>query len=194
MTLSPREFRAGYAEVAKYGLLGDAEFFPGWSRTGTPCLPVVQHRQSCPRARHRDLLPQQGGVVARDERENGERALLNLGHTFGHAFEAAAGFSQRLLHGEAVALGMRAGFRIIPRGKAWSAMPMLRACARISPRSACRHGWSDVPGGVPDADALMNLIAQDKKVKRGKLTFILARASARPLLLTMSTLRRSARS
>ena len=114
-------------------------------------------------------------IVARDERETGDRALLNLGHTFGHAFEAGAGYSQRLLHGEAVALGMRAGLRVFRSVRAWSAATAWRACARILPRPACRPSRAMSHGGVPDADRLMDLIAQDKKVKRGKLTFILAR-------------------
>ena len=109
-TLPPREFRAGYAEVAKYGLLGDAGFF-AWLEAnwrdmfaGGPGARARRSRSSC-RAK--------AAIVARDERETGERALLNLGHTFGHAFEAAAGFSDRLLHGEAVALGMALRVRIL---------------------------------------------------------------------------------
>ncbi len=105
-TLSPREFRAGYAEVAKYGLLGDQAFF-AWLEANWQDVfsggPAREHAiaTSC---------RMKAAIVARDEREIGERALLNLGHTFGHAFEAAAGFSQRLLHGEAVALGMVLAF------------------------------------------------------------------------------------
>src|SRR5207253_4046716 len=105
-TLSKREFRAGYAEVVKYGLLGDAGFFE-WCEANWQDLfaggPAREHAiaVSC-RAK--------AAIVARDERETGDRMLLNLGHTFGHAFEAAAGFSDRLLHGEAVALGMTLAF------------------------------------------------------------------------------------
>src|ERR1700742_1948236 len=101
-TLSPRQFRAGYAEVAKYGLLGDAAFF-GWLEANHTGVftggPAREHAiaTSC-RAK--------AAIVARDERETGDRALLNLGHTFGHALEAATGFSDRLFHGEGVAVGM----------------------------------------------------------------------------------------
>ena len=112
--------------------------------------------------------------MARDERETGERALLNLGHTFGHAFEAAAGFSDRLLHGEAIALGMALAFEFSAR-RGLLPRPTPSASNAISRRSACRRTSRQVVGGAPGVDRLMELIAQDKKVKRGKLTFILAR-------------------
>src|SRR5262249_4394357 len=103
-----------------------------------------------------------------------DRALLNLGHTFGHAFEAAAGFSGRLLHGEAVALGMSLALEFSARHQL---MPMTDADRAVHHLSACglptRPG--EVEGGAPPLDQLMELIAQDKKVKRGKLTFILTR-------------------
>ncbi len=169
-TLPVREFRAGYAEVAKYGLLGDAAFF-AWLEANWQDVfaggPAREHAiaVSC---------RMKAAIVGRDERETGERALLNLGHTFGHAFEAAAGFSSRLLHGEAVALGMALAFEfsarraLLPQAEAERATRHLAAVG-LPTRVA------SVPGGVPDADRLMELIAQDKKVVRGKLTFILAR-------------------
>ncbi len=170
-TLSAREFRAGYAEVAKYGLLGDAGFF-GWLEANWRDVfaggAAREHAiaVSC---------RMKAEIVARDERENGERALLNLGHTFGHALEAGAGFSDRLLHGEAIAIGMALAFGFSAR---------LRMIAPVEAERAKHHiaavglptRMSDIPGGVPGLDALMDLIAQDKKVKRGKLTFVLARA------------------
>src|SRR6516165_7541663 len=112
-TLPEREFRAGYAELVKYGLLGDAAFF-SWLESnwrdvfaGSP----VQDAVAAPREYAIwKSVQMKAEIVARDERETGERALLNLGHTFGHAFEAAAGFSSRLLHGEAVALGITCAF------------------------------------------------------------------------------------
>src|SRR5437763_13191501 len=105
-TLPPREFRAGYAELAKFGLLGDAGFF-AWLEANWQDV-----FDGGPAREHAIAVACRGkaGVVARDERETGERALLNLGHTFGHAFEAAAGFSTKLLHGEAVALGIACAF------------------------------------------------------------------------------------
>lgn len=169
-TLPPREFRAGYAEVAKYGLLGDAAFFT-WLEANWQEIfagsPAREHAiaMSC-RAK--------AAIVARDERETGERALLNLGHTFGHAFEAGCGFSDRLLHGEAVALGMVMAFDFSVSKGLVGASDAARARAHLA-AVGLPTNVKQVPGGVPGVDALMDLIAQDKKVKRGKLTFILAR-------------------
>ena len=174
-TLSPREFRAGYAEVAKYGLLGDAGFF-SWLEANW--RDMFAGRQSSGSAAREQAIAAccraKAGVVARDERETGERALLNLGHTFGHAFEAAAGFSQRLLHGEAVALGCTLAFEFSVRKGLIGDNAAGRVRAHLASVGLPTH-VKEVPGGVPDADRLMELIAQDKKVKRGKLTFILAR-------------------
>jgi 3-dehydroquinate synthetase len=122
-------------------------------------------------------------IVARDERETGDRALLNLGHTFGHAFEAAAGFSDRLLHGEAVALGMACAFDFsVARGL------LPKADAERVRRHLGNAGLpthiSQVPGGVPGVDALMDLMAQDKKVRRGRLTFILVRGIGKAFVAT----------
>jgi len=169
-TLPPREFRAGYAEVAKYGLLGDAGFFAWLEQNWRDMFaggPAREHAIAvCCRAK--------AAIVARDERETGERALLNLGHTFGHALEAGCGFSQRLLHGEAVALGMVMAFDYSARKGLCSAADAARARAHLAAVGLPTH-VREVPGGVPGVDALMDLIAQDKKVKRGALTFILVR-------------------
>ena len=169
-TLPKRDFRAGYAEVAKYGLLGDAAFFT-WLEANWRDIfaggPGREHAiDVCCRAK--------AGIVARDERETGERALLNLGHTFGHALEAGCGFSDRLLHGEAVALGMALAFEFSARKGLIAAADAVRAAAHLAAVGLPTH-IKAVPGGVPGIDALMDLIAQDKKVKRGKLTFILLR-------------------
>jgi 3-dehydroquinate synthase len=167
-TLPVRDFRAGYAEVAKYGLLGDAAFF-SWLEANWQDVfagaPAREHAIAvCCRAK--------AAIVARDERENGERALLNLGHTFGHALEAGAGFSDRLLHGEGVALGMVLAFEFSARKGLASAESATRARAHLA-AVGLPTDIKQVPGGVPGVDALMDLIAQDKKVKRGRLTFIL---------------------
>jgi 3-dehydroquinate synthase len=173
-TLPQRQFRAGYAEVAKYGLLGDAAFFAwleaNWQEVFSGS-PAREHAiaVSC-RAK--------AGVVARDERESGERALLNLGHTFGHALEAACGFSERLLHGEAVALGMALAFEFSARKGLLPAAEAERARAHLAAVGLPTH-LKDIPGTMPGVDELMDLIAQDKKVKRGKLTFILVRGIGR---------------
>jgi 3-dehydroquinate synthase len=169
-TLPQRDFRAGYAEVAKFGLLGDAGFFAWLEANWSDIFAGGPTRE------HAIAIACRGkaAIVARDERETGERALLNLGHTFGHAFEAAAGFSDKLLHGEAVALGIACAFEfstrlgLLPTNDAGRVAHHL-AAAGLPTRI------SDVPALRTDADALMNLIAQDKKVKRGKLTFILCR-------------------
>jgi 3-dehydroquinate synthase len=170
-TLPEREFRAGYAEVAKYGLLGDTGFF-AWLESNWREVfaggPAREHAiaVSC-RAK--------AAIVARDERETGDRALLNLGHTFGHALEAACGFSDRLLHGEAIAIGMALAFEFSARRQGLA--PMADAKRAIGHLAAVGlpTGIKDIPGQQLSVDQLMDLIAQDKKVKRGMLTFILVR-------------------
>jgi 3-dehydroquinate synthase len=170
-SLPARQFRAGYAEVAKYGLLGDAGFF-AWLEANAN--DVFAGRAAAREHAIATSCRMKAEVVARDERETGDRALLNLGHTFGHAFEAAAGFSDRLLHGEAVALGMSLAFDFsATRGL------LPQADAERVKRHLGKVGLptyiSQVSGGVPGVDALMDLMAQDKKVRRGRLTFILVR-------------------
>ncbi|HEY6601196.1 MAG TPA: 3-dehydroquinate synthase [Xanthobacteraceae bacterium] len=172
-TLPLRQFRAGYAEIVKYGLIGDAAFFAWLEANWRELFAGGAAREHATAVSCR----MKAAIVARDERETGERALLNLGHTFGHALEAAAGFSDRLLHGEAIALGMALAFAfsaqrgLLPPSEAERVERHL-AGVGLPVRVA------SVPGGLPDADRLMELIAQDKKVKRGKLTFILARGIA----------------
>ncbi|OYW57717.1 MAG: 3-dehydroquinate synthase [Rhizobiales bacterium 17-65-6] len=169
-TLPAREVRSGYAEVAKYGLLGDAALFGWLEAKGREVISGGAARAEAVAA----SCMAKAAIVARDEKETGDRALLNLGHTFGHALEAGAGFSDRLLHGEAVSIGMCLAF-------AYSAH--LGLCPGQDAVRAVRHleavglptRISQVPGDLPDTDGLMTLIAQDKKVSRGALTFILAR-------------------
>ncbi|MGY4475607.1 3-dehydroquinate synthase [Bradyrhizobium sp. USDA 3364] len=180
-TLSPRQFRAGYAEVAKYGILGDEAFFAWLETNHADIFAGGAGREhaiatSC-RAK--------AGVVSRDERETGERALLNLGHTFGHALEAATGFSDRLFHGEGVSVGMV----LAAEFSAQLGMISTDDAARIA-RHLSAVGLptrlQDIAGftqeGLADADALLALMAQDKKVKRGKLTFILLEAVGRAVI------------
>jgi 3-dehydroquinate synthase len=180
-TLSTRQFRAGYAEVAKYGVLGDAAFF-AWLETNHADIfsggTAREHAiaTSC-RAK--------AAIVSRDERETGERALLNLGHTFGHALEAATGFSDRLFHGEGVSIGM------VLAAEFSAQLGLLGPdnAARIE-RHLSAVGLptrlQDIAGfaqeGLADADTLLALMAQDKKVKRGKLTFILLEAVGRAVI------------
>jgi 3-dehydroquinate synthase len=169
-TLPPREFRAGYAEVVKYGLLGDALFFRWLDANMKDVFAGGPAREHAIAASCR----LKAAIVARDERETGDRALLNLGHTFGHAFEAAAGFSGRLLHGEAVALGMALAAAFSARIGVLAPDVALRVRRHLAAVGLPVEP-ADVEGGVPDADRLMELMAQDKKVKRGRLTFILLR-------------------
>jgi 3-dehydroquinate synthase len=174
-TLSPRQFRSGYAEVAKYGLLGDAGFFAWLEANHAEIFSGGSAREhaiatSC-RAK--------AGVVARDERETGERALLNLGHTFGHALEAATGFSDRLFHGEGVAVGMVLAAELSAELGMIAGVDAARIARHLAAVGLPTH-LQDIAGfrqeGVADADRLMALMAQDKKVKRGRLTFILLQA------------------
>jgi 3-dehydroquinate synthase len=169
-TLAPREFRAGYAEVAKYGLLGDAAFF---ARLETDWRQVFAGGAARERAIATSCRAK-AAIVARDERETGERALLNLGHTFGHALEAAAGFSDRLLHGEAIAIGMVLAFQFSARRGLIPTEAAARVAGHLAAVGLPTH-VTEVPGGAPPADQLMELIAQDKKVRRGRLTFVLVR-------------------
>ena len=174
-TLPAREFRAGYAEVVKYGLLGDAAFF-SWLETnwrevfkGGKSSGSFAREQAiavCCRAK--------AAIVARDERETGDRQLLNLGHTFGHALEAATGFSGRLLHGEAVAAGMALAFEFSARRGLLPAADAARAIRHLA-EVGLPTGPKDIPGELPPVDRLMDLMAQDKKIKRGMPTFILVR-------------------
>ena len=180
-TLSPRQFRAGYAEVAKYGLLGDEAFFAWLEKNHSDIFSGGGAREhaiatSC-RAK--------AAIVSRDERENGERALLNLGHTFGHALEAATGFSDRLFHGEGVSVGMVLAAQL----SAQLGMIAQDDAARIKHHLAdvgLPTALQDIAGfaqeGLANADALMALMAQDKKVKRGRLTFILLQAIGRAVI------------
>jgi 3-dehydroquinate synthase len=169
-TLPPRTFRAGYAEVVKYGLIGDEGFF-AWLEANWRDVfaggPAREHAIAvgCRAKAH---------TVARDERETGERALLNLGHTFGHALEAGAGFSDRLMHGEAVAIGLSLAFGFSARLGLTAQAEAARVDRHLAAVGLPIHP-NEIPGDLPSLDGLMDLMAQDKKVSRGKLTFILAR-------------------
>jgi len=121
------------------------------------------------------------GIVARDERESGERALLNLGHTFGHAFEAAAGYSERLLHGEAVAFGTVMAFAFSARKGLIAPAEAVRVRRHLD-AVGLPAAITALNGPLPDVARLMELIAQDKKVKRGTLTFILVRGIGRAFI------------
>ncbi|MCG7393604.1 3-dehydroquinate synthase [Microvirga sp. ACRRW] len=170
-TLPPREMRAGYAEVVKYGLIDDAGFFAWCEENWTGIFEGGPERneavaQSC-RAK--------AAVVVRDEHETGDRALLNLGHTFGHALERITRYdSARLVHGEGVAIGLNLAFRF----SAALGLCTLSDAERIEAHLkdvGLPTRLSHVPGGCGTVDELLDAMAQDKKVKGGSLTFILAR-------------------
>jgi 3-dehydroquinate synthase len=178
-TLPLRELRAGYAEVVKYGLLGDAGFFDRLERdgerllAGDAALRAEAVRHSC---------AMKAAIVGRDETESGERALLNLGHTFGHALEAATGYGERLLHGEAVAIGCVLAATLSAR---------LGLCAEEVPARIRDHlarvglptRIADIEGPLPPAERLLDLMAQDKKVRAGRITYVLLRAIGEAVLV-----------
>jgi 3-dehydroquinate synthase len=167
-SLPPRVFNAGYAEVAKIGLINDAGFFK-WLEGNWRAMAAgwPERDQAVAIA-----CKAKAATVAADERDEGVRALLNLGHTFGHALEASAGYSDRLMHGEAVAIGMvlahqfSAHLGLAPQEDAERVVAHLKEVG-LPTRIA------DIPGEPMVAARLMELIHQDKKVTRGKLTFIL---------------------
>ena len=181
-TLSPRQFRAGYAEVAKYGVLGDEAFFSWLEANQADIFAGGAAREHAIAASCRA----KAAIVARDERETGERALLNLGHTFGHALEAATGFSDRLFHGEGVAVGMVLAAQFSAQLGMISELEAARVERHLAEVGLPTH-LQDIAGfsqeGLGDADALMALMAQDKKVKRGRLTFILLEAVGRAVIV-----------
>lgn len=170
-TLPPRDFLAGYGEVVKYGLLGDADFF-AWLEKNGPALAAgdaVLRSEAVRRS-----VQMKADIVVRDETEQGDRALLNLGHTFCHALEAATGYSERLLHGEGVAIGCALAFETSAR---------LGFCSQEEPSRVREHlksmgmktDLADIPGPLPDSETLISLMGQDKKVVDGALRFIMAR-------------------
>ena len=170
-TQTERQFLSGYAEVMKYGLAFDADFFAWLEKNaaamhdGDPAAMIAAVSRSC---------RIKAEVVARDEREGGARALLNLGHTFGHALEAATGYSDRLLHGEGVAVGCALAFEVSARMGLCARGVPARIQAHLAEMGMVRR-IADIPGDLPDAAGLIALTAQDKKVKRGRPGFVLAR-------------------
>jgi 3-dehydroquinate synthase len=170
-TLSEREFRAGYAEVAKYGLIDKPDFFAWLEANWRDVFSGGSARIEAIAA----SCQAKADVVVADERETGQRALLNLGHTFGHALEAATAYdSSRLVHGEGVSIGMVLAHEFSARMNLASPDDARRV-ARHLKEVGLPTRMSDIPGTLPPAEVLMDAIAQDKKVKGGKLTFILTR-------------------
>ncbi|MEO1730538.1 MAG: 3-dehydroquinate synthase [Pseudomonadota bacterium] len=171
-TLPDREMRAGYAEVLKYGLLGDADFFAWLEANGAKVLardPAALHQAIA------TSIHAKARIVEEDERETtGVRALLNLGHTFGHAIEAETGFSDRLLHGEAVALGMVLAARYSARRgelSADDAERVMRAIKAVDMRAEIHE-----LGLGCDGARLVDHMRHDKKMEGATLPFLLLRA------------------
>lgn len=170
-TLSDREMRAGYAEVIKYGLLGDLAFFE-WLEANGPKV-LAREPQALAHAVARSV-EMKAEIVAEDEKEAGRRALLNLGHTFGHALEAETGYGDALLHGEAVAAGSAIAFRFSASQGLCSGQDARRAEAAIA--AVGLPTGLKVGSGRFDAQTLVRHMAQDKKAEGGQLTFVLARS------------------
>lgn len=178
-TLSPRDLRSGYAEVVKYGLIDDAAFFEWLEKNGRALLAGSKD------AREKAVLTScaaKARIVAEDERESGRRALLNLGHTFAHALEAEGGYGEALQHGEAVSVGLCMAFELSVR---------MGLCPRRDAERVERHlralGMPVDPPALPDgrawsAKALLSHFAKDKKVRDGKVTFVLARGIGQSFL------------
>ena len=169
-TLSERQFRSGYAEMAKYGLIDDEDFFfwleENWREIfdGGPARTGAIAHACAAKAR----------FVIADEKENGARALLNLGHTFGHALEKITGYSDRLLHGEGVAIGMVMAHKFSAKLGLAPSQDGVRV-ARHLQLVGLPTTLGDIPGELADTNAMMDAITQDKKVSRGALTFILTK-------------------
>jgi 3-dehydroquinate synthase len=171
-TLPDREMRAGYAEVVKYGLLGDFGFFE-WLETHSAAV-LAREPAALARAVTRSV-EMKAEIVAEDETEQGRRALLNLGHTFGHALEAETGYGAALLHGEAVAAGQALAFRFSAAQGLCAGQDAARAAAAVA-AAGLPTRLDEIPGHPFNAARLVRHMAQDKKAEAGRLTFILARA------------------
>lgn len=174
-TLPDRDFLSGYAEVVKYGCLGDPAFFD-WLENNGPAVAAREPgaldrivRRSC---------EMKAEIVVRDETEEGDRALLNLGHTFAHALEAATEYSGRLLHGEAVAVGLGLAFDLSARLGLCPQEDPSRVRAHLE-ATGMRARLADIPGALPEPEELLGLMAQDKKAVGGQLRFILVKGIGR---------------
>lgn len=170
-TLPMRERKAGYAEIVKYGLINDRAFFEWCERHGEAALACGPELDQAVAA----ACAAKAAIVMRDEREEGERALLNLGHTFAHAIERAVAYdTARIVHGEAVSIGLALAFRFSQRLGLCDGQETERV-ARHLKRLGLKTTLAEVPGGAGSPASLLDAIGQDKKVSGGELTFILAR-------------------
>ncbi|MDC7683894.1 3-dehydroquinate synthase [Asticcacaulis sp. BYS171W] len=170
-TLPVRDIRCGYAEVIKYGLLGDRAFFDWLEANDQAVLALEPAAIEYAVSRSVEMKAE---IVAADEREGGQRALLNLGHTFGHALEAELGFGATLLHGEAVAIGMGMAFRYSARMGLCDQAEADRAVAAIAQAGLPTH-MHHIRNAAFAADVLIKHMGHDKKAEGGKLVFVLVK-------------------
>ena len=170
-TIKERDFLAGYGEVVKYGLLGDYKFYC-WLETNFAKIKERDTKTLIEAVAH--SCEMKAEIVINDEKELGNRALLNLGHTFCHALEAATGYSDRMLHGEGVAIGCKLAFDLSAKMGLTSQEDPVRIKQHFS-EMGMMNSIQDIVGIIPDGDRLVELMFQDKKVVNGKLNLILAK-------------------
>lgn len=179
-TLPAREIRCGYAEIIKYGLLGDRAFFEWLEANDTKVLALEPEALQYAIARSVEMKAE---IVAQDEREGGVRALLNLGHTFGHALEAEVGFGDALLHGEAVAIGTCQAFRYSALAGECTEEDEARAVKAIAhaglPTKMSDIKWKNGRNAPFDVARLVEHMGHDKKAEGGHLTFVLVNGIGR---------------
>ena len=171
-SLDQRQMRAGYAEIVKYGLLGDADFFEWLEGNGADV--IAGDKSAIAYAVEKSCLAK-AAIVSADETEAGKRALLNLGHTFAHAFEAEAGYDGRLLHGEAVAVGLGLAFEFSAYLSLGNSQDAGRVKAHLA-KMGLPQSLDDLPAGNAEAKRLVSHMTKDKKTQNDILTFILVTA------------------
>ena len=180
-TLPRREFLSGYAEIVKYGLIDDPDFFIWLEKNGAD---VCAGRPEALSHAIATACGKKARIVEADEREQGVRALLNLGHTFGHALEAAAGYDGRLLHGEAVAIGMVLAFQLSRRMGICPENDVARVIACLSAVGLPTRVSMILPSLRSGVDEIINFMRHDKKASGGRMIFILARGIGRSFVST----------
>jgi 3-dehydroquinate synthase len=177
-SLPSREMLGGYAETVKYGLLGDADFFSWLEKNGAAALAGDAEAMTYAVAHSCTM---KADIVARDERETGDRALLNLGHTFGHGLEAATSYSDRLLHGEGVAIGCVLAFKLSARLGLGAPEDTIRVERHLR-AAGLKTAIADIAGPRLEAETVLSHMRHDKKNAGGRMTFILTRGIGRAFI------------
>ncbi len=170
-SLNIRDFLSGYSEIVKYGLLGDKSFFDWLNKNGKQ---LIGGKQAILRESVKKSCSAKAKIVSSDEKEKGQRALLNLGHTFGHALEVATGFSDRLIHGEAVSIGCVMAFEF-SRDMGFCTDSDLNQVVAHFKKMGLKVDVKEVPVKLPKTDDFISLMLNDKKVKEGVMNLILVR-------------------